>query len=599
MPQRVTSSERRGAVSSLFLGAEGDRPPLRVGVVLDGDVLPRHRAAILDDLLACDFAGLELAILPAAPAADGAQAPPARAGGTRFLLHDLYARWDSRRRGGLEAFAPTPCAERLRGVARLEVHAGDGAGAIPAAELEAIRDRRLDVILDLGSRDLGRGLEPCARFGVWAFRWGSARHGVPYLRELVDGAAVSGAALEARLAAPERTLTLCEARAPTEPTLSAARNGIMPVAETAHFAIWRLHDLHSHGWEHLEASARPGGAQGGGPVHADPPTNGEMVRFLATRAVRMAGIALDVRHRSWQIGLRATGRQLCDPEAGASLSGFRWFTPPPGHYWADPFIVPWRGRHFLFVEDFVYPRRFHLGEIKMSQGCGVIACAEVLPSGELGPMETVLDTGSHLSYPMVFEEDGAMYLLPESGQAREVALYRATRFPGGWEKVAVLFDRCRAVDTTVHHRDGTWWFFTTVSEGEGALKLLLFWADSLTGRWHYHPSNPISADARNCRGAGPLIHRAGKLLRPSQSNVPSYGHSFALNEVEELTRTSYHERPWRLFAPDPALGVLGTHQYSRCHDYEVVDRCVSRGPWEGVPARSRGGEGLVLATPGW
>jgi hypothetical protein len=582
-------------LSSFYLAADGCAPRLRVGLVLDGEILPRHYAAILDDIRGCDFAGLELLLLAAPRVAGGEGGRVARAlrsladpSRRPFFFYDLYERWDARRgmRGG--PFAPVLCADRLRGVDRLEVHAvrtGD-AEDLPASELESIRDRRLDVLLDLSAGGLGHGLESCARYGVWSFRWGGARKPrvQPFLWELIDGDAVSEVALEARLAAPGRRFTLSKALAPTEQTISASRNGAAAVAETTHFVVWKLHDLHRHGWQHVEAAALEDGAGRSLPGHDGPPRNGDMARFLGNRAARMAGIAVKAlfRHQTWQVGIRAAGPQICDPAGEASVRGFRWFTPAPGHYWADPFIVPWRGKHFLFVEDFTFAKRVHLGELNLRDGRGVISCAEVLPSGELGPMEEVLHAGCHLSYPMVFPDGDEMYLVPESGHDQQVALYRATRFPGGWEKVAVLFDQCRAVDTTVHHQDGTWWFFTTVSDGHGSLKLLLFYADSLTGEWHQHPSNPISSDARFCRGAGPIIQQGGRWLRPSQSCVPSYGHSFALNEIVELTRSGYRERPWRVVEPDPALGLLGTHQYSRCDRFEVIDRCVSSGPLSDV-----------------
>ena len=45
-----------------------------------------------------------------------------------------------------------------------------------------------------------------------------------------------------------------------------------------------------------------------------------------------------------------------------------------------------------------------------------------------------LVNGIHTSYPYVVIDDGAIYCVPETHQAREIALYRATSFPVTWEK---------------------------------------------------------------------------------------------------------------------------------------------------------------------
>jgi hypothetical protein len=220
------------------------------------------------------------------------------------------------------------------------------------------------------------------------------------------------------------------------------------------------------------------------------------------------------------------------------------------------------GKRYLFFEDYA-----------RAEQRGVIACSEILPSGEIGIPVPCLDTGSHLSYPMVFQHDGEVFMIPESARTRAVVLYRAARFPELWVEEKVLFDKCRAVDTTVHHQDGKWWFFTTASDRVAAPKLLLFYSNSLTGTWTYHPANPISSDIRNARGAGALLRRGERLLRPSQSGSPRYGHSFALNEIVELSTRRYREVPLKTIRPSWASGMVATHTYGYGEGVEVTDGC--------------------------
>ena len=68
----------------------------------------------------------------------------------------------------------------------------------------------------------------------------------------------------------------------------------------------------------------------------------------------------------------------------------------------------------------------------------MISCAEVLPGGGLGPVRTCLERDYHFSYPMVFEHDGDVFMVPESALNGTVELYRATRFPHEWTLEKVL-----------------------------------------------------------------------------------------------------------------------------------------------------------------
>ena len=200
--------------------------------------------------------------------------------------------------------------------------------------------------------------------------------------------------------------------------------------------------------------------------------------------------------------------------------------------------------------------------------------AEVFPDGTLGPHETCLDTGRHLSYPHVFEHAGEHFMIPESGADHEVVLYRSTDFPRGWKRERVLQRGLFAVDTTGLEHEGRWWFFATVGERPGGeVELLLFSAESLTGEWTLHPANPICSDVLRSRGAGAILTDGGRLVRPSQSCAPVYGHSLLFNEITTLNPRDYAERTYRTIRPTWARGLIGTHTYNRAGRHEAVDAC--------------------------
>ena len=126
---------------------------------------------------------------------------------------------------------------------------------------------------------------------------------------------------------------------------------------------------------------------------------------------------------------------------------------PAGRFLGDPFPIEVHGRHFLFVEDYCYGARR-----------GVISVSEAGPDGEWSPPRRVLEPDHHLSYPFVFEHEGTIYMLPETGEAARIELHRAVEFPHGWRLERVLLDGLTAVDATLHIEDGLLWLFASVLE---------------------------------------------------------------------------------------------------------------------------------------
>jgi hypothetical protein len=193
----------------------------------------------------------------------------------------------------------------------------------------------------------------------------------------------------------------------------------------------------------------------------------------------------------------------------------------------------------------------------------------VSPEGRLGEVQPVLELPYHLSYPFLVEDDGEVFMIPESRRSGSVDLFRAIEFPGRWERVRTLL-HAPGVDTTVVHHEGRWWFLVTVREPEGAgEQLLALHADSLGGTLQLDRASPISVDARYARSAGAFFVDRGRLIRPSQDCSTTYGRALNFHEVIRLAPGEYEERLLTTVAPPP--GMAGIHTYNRCGAVEVID----------------------------
>ena len=567
----------RGTLSDLYVHSRSSNPPLRVGLLLDGPYLMRAFASVLDDLARSNFARVELVVYNGAT--EAAPAPAATSTIQRvkrwvtnpYTLWGVYNRLDQRLFGvDNDPLAPEDCRMLLDGIESLTVEpiTRGFVHRFPPQAIEQIRAANLDVLIRFGFNILRGEILSAARYGVWSFHHGDNdqyRGGPAHFWELQERQPLSGVILQVLTEDLDAGRVLAKALFPTELSVSLVRNRVCPYWGSTHLMLQKLWELHNYGWAFVEGRMLPPAPYRGRQKIYRRPRNGQVARWVAREAIKKgARFVTRVATRGgdfsyWQIATRMDGN-IVSADGTPNLQGFTWIPSPPGHYYADPFVIERDGRHWVFVEDYV-----------AAKGRGVISCAEIGPDGKLGPAQTVLDTGDHLSFPHVFADGNTLYMIPESARARAVRLYKCDRFPDQWVPVTDLFAGV-ARDTAVCRHDGRWWFFTTLVDPRGhGGALYLFYADTLQGRWHYHPANPISFDARFARSAGRVFESDGKLIRPSQDARYRYGYAFGLNEIVTLTPTEYEERPIFTVEPHWFPGFRGCHTYNRAGRVEVID----------------------------
>jgi hypothetical protein len=178
-----------------------------------------------------------------------------------------------------------------------------------------------------------------------------------------------------------------------------------------------------------------------------------------------------------------------------------------------------------------------------------------------------------MSYPYMIEYKGNIYCIPETFEAREVALYRAEEFPVKWMKVATLINDTMAVDSTVFHHDGYWWLMcASAVEGAYCADLFLWYSKDLFGPWAPHPANPVKSDVRSARPAGtPFVHQ-GFLYRSGQDCSRTYGGRIVINRVLTLTPTAFKEEPVAVVELDPDGPYPdGPHMLSAAGEFTLID----------------------------
>ena len=430
-------------------------------------------------------------------------------------------------------------------------------GAMRDADLTATSARRM-TLAGVDSLDVVVSFVPADRI---AWDGPSPRHGVWAILPMDDGRPTSAPIRfwEVRGRTGRATTTVAAVGDGVTRVIArgSARADPLSLARTRHAAAWAsahlvlrsLRSLRRHG-DCVPARTDRADAEG-------PPPAGATVIHAARTALR--GVAARSRsawrRSEWFVAVGARSADGC-------LEGPMQLLPnPSGRYLADPFLIEVAGRHFLFVEDYSHSARR-----------AVISVSELGTDEAWSSPRTVLEQDHHLSYPFVFEHDGAIYMLPETEEAGRIELHRAVEFPYDWRLDRVLLDGLTALDATLHAEDGLLWLFAHIIGGpHDAGELWLFSARSLDEEWRPHPQNPIVTDPGTARPAGRLFRRGGVLIRPGQDCSRRYGEAVVLNRVELLSRDQYRESPVGRIEPDWMPGVERTHTYTFDSRYECLD----------------------------
>lgn len=265
----------------------------------------------------------------------------------------------------------------------------------------------------------------------------------------------------------------------------------------------------------------------------------------------------------WRVGIRP---RTYGPLLTSRLENFTFLDAPPGHFYADPFIMEQDNRVFLFFEDYSFLNR-----------SADLSCAELDGSCNVRHRQTIVHRPYHLSYPHVFQFDGSYYMIPETASANRVELYRAAEFPWKWEFVKVLLSGAKFYDATCVSFEGKYWILAGGSSTAASGKydeLHVFHAPTIFDRFRPHRSNPVKTDLASARPAGAIIRDGECLIRPVQNCSRWYGDDLIFMRIDVLSEAAYSERHFASLPNwKPCARDLGIHTYNASERFEVIDVC--------------------------
>ena len=180
-----------------------------------------------------------------------------------------------------------------------------------------------------------------------------------------------------------------------------------------------------------------------------------------------------------------------------------------------------------------------------------------------------------MSYPQIFEHDGEIYIVPETGAGRTLDMYRAVDFPDKWEKSVNLAKDVVFADTTLLNRGGKLYALACDMERTKNSELVLFGVNEnmklCSTELGCVVNDPVTA-----RAAGKMFEYGGKLIRVSQDCSEEYGKCLNFLEVDSDFASYYREKTVKI-VDVKNLNIIGiknplrVHTYNFSENYEVID----------------------------
>lgn len=510
-------------------------------------------AEAIHQLLETGLAEVEVLILNQSPKPSGKPSP---------FLYRLYRKLDRIFfKSGRDAFDQVSVFSVLpHETPKLEVTPNQKrfSDSFQSSDLQAIEALKLDILLRFGFRILEGGILTAAKWGVWSYHHGDPRvyrGGPPAFWEVMRQLPVTGMALIRLTEKLDEGPILYHSWTQTDP-LSVQRNANRIFWQSSFFVARVLKRM--AGEEAIDLVYLKKESKKGAPLWK-PPGNFSTVLLVGALLVRNAlRKAKELIFKPyWQIGWVPT----------STISGWEnaedrrvtWLNPNQNdRYWADPFCLTLARKDYVFVEAFDKKKKK-----------GTLEC--ILPEGS---SVKVLEEPWHLSYPFVWEEDGEIFLIPESAEAGKIFWYRAVKFPDKWERIGVFFDQ-EGYDPTLWKDASGYWLFVNQRAHPACSpfdELFLYHSTSLTPpSWTAHPHNPIVSDVRRSRPAGRLFMHNGTLYRPGQDSGLRYGHGIQLHKILTLSLSAYEECPLTQLYPRAGDPYLGIHTFNQARDKAYLD----------------------------
>lgn len=266
---------------------------------------------------------------------------------------------------------------------------------------------------------------------------------------------------------------------------------------------------------------------------------------------------MGIKIETWTVAFRKRKNGLL-----SDCSGFQIINNGYKGWYADPFLFDYNGETYLFAEYFSY---------KLNRG--VIAYSKYNKNTDsFSSYKEIITEDYHLSYPLIFEYNNEIYMLPEANESDSLYFYRAVEFPEKWEKTKSLLDDIRLVDTTPFFIDNNLYAIGLDISDNGNDLLLLKYQDNS----FYVVDRIENCNMSISRPGGKIFAYDNRLIAVTQDCKEEYGKAINFVEVSVKDNKLSLSDPVKKTTPadivlNTAKQAQGIHTYNFSKNLEVID----------------------------
>lgn len=228
----------------------------------------------------------------------------------------------------------------------------------------------------------------------------------------------------------------------------------------------------------------------------------------------------------------------------------RWF--------ADPFILDINDNDIIvLVEEWYDPiQRGRISKLTIDKH-----------TYKLKKLKVMIEADHHLSFPAIDRKSDGIYIHPESSSIDKLESYKYDTATDSFRKVGVLSE-LPLTDSVCNELFGRNLMFSTKLPDANGKELGIYYYNSENRQYsikeYYHFKDNIS------RMAGNFFKYKGKIYRPAQVCIKSYGDAVSIQEVNFKDGKWDFKEIRRIYSPHPDFD-LGFHTFNIFGDTIVVD----------------------------
>lgn len=231
----------------------------------------------------------------------------------------------------------------------------------------------------------------------------------------------------------------------------------------------------------------------------------------------------------------------------------RWF--------ADPYLLEVTDKQIVvLVEEFCYKiRKGRIAKLVVSR-----------PDYVLQDMKIVLELPTHLSFPVIYEKDGQVYVMPENSKSGGINIYRYNAEKERLDLVHEVGHLPLTDATIVKFHSGEEFVFSTKLPNPNGSELQIYPFDGDSMKMEVNTLDTVSFPSNIARNAGDAFYIGEQMYRPAQDCNKCYGNGLNIQQINRIGNKFEFKTVAEFHSDNPNYG-LGYHTFNMKNGLIVVD----------------------------